>query len=112
MGRKDILRDTVDLLILKTLTIGPMHGFGIARRIEQTSNAMLSVTEAALYPALQRMKRRGWIQSYWSSSENNRKAKYYKLTASGRKQLKTQSETWQRLSLGVNTVLVSKPKES
>jgi PadR family transcriptional regulator PadR len=96
--KEDILRGTLDLLILKTLdTLGPMHGYGIARRIEQVSEDMLHLNQGTLYPALLRLQQRGWITAKWGVSDNNRKARYYSLTKSGKKQLAVETESWDRM---------------
>ncbi len=101
----DLLQGTLDLLILKTLTRGSMHGYAIAESIQQTSDEVLRVEEGALYPALHRLELRGWLASEWGVSENNRRAKYYRLTAAGRKQLSAETEYWGRLSGAVARVL-------
>jgi transcriptional regulator len=96
--KEDILRGTLDLLVLKTLdTLGPLHGFGIARRIEQVSEDSLSLNQGTLYPALLRLQQRGWISAKWGVSENNRRARFYALTRSGRKQLASETESWKRM---------------
>ena len=96
--REDILRGTLDLLVLKTLdALGPLHGFGIARRIEQVSGDLLYLNQGTLYPALLRLHQRGWISSKWGISENNRRARFYSLTKSGRKQLTQETESWERM---------------
>src|SRR5246500_3995951 len=105
-GKEDILRGTLDLLAMKTLDmLGPLHGYGIARRIEQVSENLLHLNQGTLYPALLRLEQRGWISSKWGSSENNRKAKYYSLTRSGRKQLATETESWHQMAAVINRVL-------
>src|SRR5438874_284020 len=96
--RTDLLQGTLDMLILRVLSRGDMHGWGIADRIEQLSKSVLSVGEGSLYPALYRLQDQGWIQSEWGTSENNRKAKYYQLTKAGRKQLEREKETWDRMT--------------
>lgn len=92
----DLLRGTLDLFILKTLTWGPMHGLAILRWIERASKSQLQIEEGALYPALHRLEQRGWLSAEWGVTDNNRKAKYYRLTPQGRKQLATQLSIWQR----------------
>jgi transcriptional regulator len=93
------LQGTLDLMVLKTLEgLGPLHGYGVARRIEQVSDGMLSLNQGTIYPALLRLHQRGWIKAEWGASENNRRAKYYSLTSKGRKQLATEQEDWQRTS--------------
>jgi len=104
-NKADLLQGTLDLLILKSLQHEPMHGFGISLRIQQMSKDMLTVEQGSLYPALYRLEDQGWIKSEWGVSENNRKAKFYTLTASGRKQLTTEEQSWARLSTAINRVL-------
>lgn len=95
--RSDVLQGTLDLMVLKTLdTLGSMHGYGIAQRIQQVSENLLQLNQGTLYPALLRLEQRGWISSKWGLSENNRKARFYSLTRSGRKQLEREAEGWQR----------------
>ena len=94
--RAELLQGTLDMLILKTLTTGKMHGYAIARQIQQASKEALTVEEGSLYPALHRMERRGWIRHEWGLSESNRRAKYYQLTAAGRKQLAAEAKRWSR----------------
>jgi PadR family transcriptional regulator PadR len=104
--KSDVLQGTLDLLVLKTLdSMGPMHGFGIALRIQQVSDDLLQLNQGTLYPALLRIEQRGWIASKWGVSENNRKAKYYSLTHAGRKQLEEEVESWDRMSAVINRVL-------
>jgi transcriptional regulator len=103
--RLDLLQGTLDMLILKALDLAPMHGFGISIRIRQMSQEILQVEQGSLYPALYRLENRGWISSSWGVSDNNRKAKFYKLTASGRKQLGVETANWERLSGAINLVL-------
>lgn len=104
--KSDVLQGTLDLLVLKTLdSMGPMHGFGIAIRIQQVSEDLLQLNQGTLYPALLRLEQRGWIASKWGVSENNRKAKYYWLTRAGRKQLEQEAESWDRMSAMINRVL-------
>jgi len=104
-SRTDLLQGTLDLLILKTLALEPMHGWGISQRIQQMSNDVLQVNQGSLYPALHRLEQRGWISSSWGTSEHNRQAKYYALTRAGRRQLADETDTWQRLSAAVVRVL-------
>jgi PadR family transcriptional regulator PadR len=106
----DLLQGTLDLLVLQTLALEPMHGWGVAQRIEQRSGEALKVGQGSLYPALHRLEYRGWIKAEWQSSENNRRAKYYSLTAAGRKQLKAETAEWERLSAAIAMVL--KPEEA
>jgi len=101
----DLLQGTLDLLILKTLALQPMHGWGIAQRIQQISRAVLQVQQGSLYPALYRLERQGWIAAAWGTSENNRRAKYYRLTAAGRRQLDRETQDWARLSAAVAQIL-------
>ena len=101
----DLLQGTLDMLILKTLALQPMHGWGISQRIQQTSQDALVVNQGSLYPALVRLEEKGWIASEWGVSENNRRAKYYSLTRSGRKQLNEETETWERMTAAVQKIL-------
>ena len=101
----DLLQGTLDLLILKTLALEPMHGWGIAQRIEQVSEEALQIGQGSLYPALHRLEYRGWIQAEWGESENNRRAKFYSLTKAGRKQLEAELENWERLTSAIALVL-------
>ena len=103
--RNDLLQGTLDLLVLKTLSVGPMHGYGIAARIHQLSRDVLRVEEGSLYPALYKMEQQGLIDSEWAVTENNRKAKYYKLTRRGRREMQEKAESWTRLSSAVTTVV-------
>ena len=106
--RSDILQGTLDLMVLKTLEgLGPLHGYGIARRIEQVSNGVLSLNQGTIYPALLRLEQRGWIKPEWGASDNNRRAKYYSLTRTGRKQLATATEDWERISAIIARLLNS-----
>ena len=100
-----LLKGTLDLLILKSLSWGAMHGYGIATWLEARSNGALGVDDSALYQALQRMEGRGWLAAEWGTSENNRRARYYKLTAAGRQRLKTESATWLRYTESVTAIL-------
>jgi PadR family transcriptional regulator, regulatory protein PadR len=104
-NKADLLQGTLDLLILKSLQNEPMHGFGIALRIQQMSKDMLTVEQGSLYPALYRLEEQGWIKAEWGVSDNNRKAKFYTLTATGRKQLATEEQSWAKLSLAIGHVL-------
>src|SRR5579863_7147728 len=97
--KSDIFPGTLDLLVLKTLdTLGPLHGYGIARRIEQVSENLLYLNQGTLYPALLRLEQRGWISSKWGTSDNNRRARYYSLTRSGQKQLAKETESWEKMA--------------
>ena len=101
----DLPQGTLDLLILKTLSLAPQHGWAISERLHQVSRATLQIPQGSLYPALHRLERRGWIKAEWGASDNNRRAKYYELTRTGRKQLDTETETWNRLTTAVSLVL-------
>lgn len=101
----DVLRGTLDLLILKTLTLEPMHGWGISQRIQQTSRGVLEINQGSLYPALQRLEVRGWIESDWRTSEHNRQARYYRLTAAGRRALGVETGSWNRYVAAVEAIL-------
>lgn len=101
-----VLQGTLDLLVLKTLdTLGPLHGFGIARRIQQVSEDMLRLNQGTLYPALVRLEQRGWIRSKWGVSENNRRARFYSLTKSGKRQLEVEAENWERMASLIGRML-------
>ena len=104
-ARIDLPQGTLDLLILKALSLAPQHGWGISDRLRQISRETLHVGQGSLYPSLHRLERRGWIKARWSTSENNRRAKYYELTALGRKQLAAESDAWDRLAATVAIVL-------
>lgn len=101
----DLVQGTLDLLILRTLALQPMHGWGIAQRIRQVSGDVLQVNQGALYPALHRLEQQGWIRAKWGESENNRRAKYYSLTPDGTKYLRQERAQWKRLSLAIDLVL-------
>jgi len=103
--RSDLLQGTLDMLILKTLALEPMHGWGVSQRIQQISSGVLNINQGSLYPALYRLEDQGWIEAEWGSSDNNRQAKYYKLTRAGRKQLDEETANWQRLSAAIEHVL-------
>ena len=103
--RLDLPQGTLDLLILKAVSLGPMHGWSISERIRQVSREALQIPQGSLYPALHRLERRGWIAASWGTSENNRKAKYYELTRAGRKQLSAGADDWARLPAAVGFVL-------
>jgi PadR family transcriptional regulator, regulatory protein PadR len=106
-GPVDLLQGTLDLLILRTLSWGSTHGYGIARWIQQVTQDMLRIEEGSLYPALHRLEKRGWIDAEWGLSENNRRAKYYRLTSLGRRQLRTETSTWGVFVTAVGKVLTS-----
>jgi PadR family transcriptional regulator, regulatory protein PadR len=101
----DVLQGTLDLLILRTIALEPMHGWAIAQRIQQISDELLRVQQGSLYPALHRLEHQGWITAEWGVSENNRRSRFYSLTRAGRKQLETEVAKWERLSTGVNLLL-------
>lgn len=103
--RTDLLQGTLDLLILKTLALGPQHGWGISQRIQQVSRDVLQITQGSLYPALHRLEQQGWIAAEWGASDNNRRAKFYRLTPEGEKRLEVEQESWERLSTAVGRVL-------
>jgi len=103
--KADLLQGTLDMLILKALSGGPMHGYGVGQRIEQLAEEMLRVEEGSLYPALYRLEERGLVKSEWGKSDNNRRARFYTLTAAGRRQLGVEEESWRRLVLAVGKVL-------
>ena len=101
----DVLQGTLDLLIMRTIALEPMHGWAIAQRIQQVSDDLLRVQQGSLYPALHRLEHQGWITADWGASENNRRARFYSLTKAGRRQLDIEVSKWERLSAGVNRVL-------
>jgi transcriptional regulator len=101
----DLLQGTLDLLVLKALTLEPLHGLGVSRRIEQITKGAFHVKPGSLFPALHRMEEAGWLQSSWGVSENNRRAKYYHLTKAGQRQLEAETRDWQRISLAIATAL-------
>jgi PadR family transcriptional regulator, regulatory protein PadR len=101
----DLVQGTLDLLILKTIALEPMHGWAIAQRIRQMSNDVLLVGQSALYPALHKLEQQGWIEAEWKLSENNRRAKYYALTRAGRKALATETRQWERLSAAISLIV-------
>ena len=103
--RLDLPQGTLDLLILKSLSLGAMHGWSISERLHEVSRATLQIPQGSLYPALHRLERRGWIRASWGTSDNNRKAKYYELTRTGRKQLDVETEQWQQLTAAVALIL-------
>jgi PadR family transcriptional regulator, regulatory protein PadR len=104
--KAEVLQGTLDLMVLKTLeALGPLHGYGIARRIEQVSEELLQMNQGTLYPALLRLEQKGWISSKWGVSENNRRAKFYSLTKSGQKQLVEETESWERISAVIARLL-------
>ena len=103
--KPDLPQGTLDLLVLKALSLGPMHGYGVGQRIQQLAEDMLQIEEGTLYPALYRIEQKGWIESEWGTSENNRRARFYKLTRSGRRQLAAEESQWERLTAAVAKVL-------
>ena len=103
----DLPQGTLDLLILRTLALGPQHGWAISERIHQISSDVLLIQQGSLYPALHRLERRGWVKAKWGTSENNRRAKYYGLTKSGRKQLEHETDSWKKLAAAVARVIAS-----
>jgi len=107
-SRTDLLQGTLDLLILKTLDLGPQHGWGISQRIQQMSDDVLQVNQGSLYPALHRLETQGWLTSEWGLSEANRQAKFYRLTRAGQKQLRLEEANWTRLSAAVGRVLAAR----
>jgi transcriptional regulator len=104
-SRVELPQGTLDLLILKTLSLEPQHGWAISERVQQVSSDALQVRQGSLYPALHRLERRGWIKAHWRTTDNNRRAKYYELTRSGRTQLESQADSWRRLAAAVGQVL-------
>jgi transcriptional regulator len=105
-GKTDVLQGTLDLMVLTTLeSMGPLHGYGIARRIEQISEATLQLNEGTVYTSLMRLQQRGWISATWGTSENNRKAKYYAITRSGRRQLAAETKNWERIAGAITRLL-------
>lgn len=100
-----LVQGTLEMLVLRTLALEPMHGWGIAHRIQAMSGAVFLVTQGSLYPALVRMRRRGWINTAWRTTENNRRARYYELTAAGRKQLEVERALWDRVSSAINGIM-------
>lgn len=104
-SKLDLLQGTLDLLILRTLLAGPQHGWAISERIQQVSEAVLRVNQGSLYPALHRLEHRGWIKAEWGISELGRRARFYRLTAAGRKQLEVETETWARMASAIGRVL-------
>jgi PadR family transcriptional regulator, regulatory protein PadR len=103
--RLDLPQGTLDLLILKSLSLGPQHGWAISERIHEVSRATLQIPQGSLYPALHRLERRGWIRAEWGASDNNRRAKYYELTRKGQRQLQAETEAWAKLTTAVDLVL-------
>jgi len=107
----DLLQGTLDMLILKAVSLGPLHGYGILLRIQQVSKERLEIQQGSLYPALYRLEHQGWIASEWGASENNRKAKFYRLTAGGKRKLQAQTEDWNRMADVMAGILGTRPEE-
>jgi PadR family transcriptional regulator, regulatory protein PadR len=107
----DLLQGTLDMLILKAVSLGPLHGYGVLLRIQQISKDRLGIQQGSLYPALYRLEHQGWITSEWGESENKRKAKYYRLTAAGRRKLRTETENWNRMANVMAGILGTRPEE-
>ena len=107
----DLLQGTLDLLILKAVSLGPLHGYGILLRIQQISKDRLEIQQGSLYPPLYRLEHQGWITSEWGESENNRKAKYYRLTAAGKRRLQSEAEKWNRMADVIAGILGTTPEE-
>jgi PadR family transcriptional regulator, regulatory protein PadR len=105
LEKADLLQGTLDLLILKVVALGPVHGYGISLRIRQISDQVLQVQQGSLYPALHRLEKRGWLEAEWGESDNGRQAKFYRLSAKGREQLAAEEDTWNRLSKAVGLIL-------
>jgi PadR family transcriptional regulator, regulatory protein PadR len=106
-SKSDLLQGTLDVLVLKTLSVEPMHGWGISQRIQQTSGEVLEVNQGSLYPALHRLEEKGWISAQWGSSDNNRRARFYSLTRAGRRQLAEETQSWERFASAVGRVLAA-----
>ena len=109
--QRDLLQGTLDMLILKAVSLGPLHGYGVLLRIQQISKDRLGIQQGSLYPALYRLEHQGWITSEWGESENKRKAKYYRLTAAGRRKLRTETENWNRMANVMAGILGTRPEE-
>lgn len=107
----DLLQGTLDMLILKAVSLGPLHGYGVLLRIQQISKDRLEIQQGSLYPALYRLEHQGWITSEWGESENKRKAKYYRLTAAGKRKLQSETENWNRMASVMAGILGTKPEE-
>ena len=109
--QNDLLQGTLDMMVLKAVSLGPLHGYGVLLRIQQISGNRLEVQQGSLYPALYRLEHEGWIASEWGQSENNRRAKYYKLTTAGRRRLHTETEKWNHMADAIGAVLRATPEE-
>jgi PadR family transcriptional regulator, regulatory protein PadR len=107
----ELLQGTLDMLILKAVSLGPLHGYGVLLRIQQISKDRLAIQQGSLYPALYRLEDQGWIESQWGESENKRKAKYYRLTADGRRRLESEEEKWKQMTQVIATILRTRPEE-
>lgn len=103
--RNDLLQGTLDLLVLKSLALGPLHGLGVSNRIQQITSGTFQVKPGSLFPALHRLEEAGWLKSSWGESENNRRARYYRLTKAGQRQLKIETDSWQRISVAITSAL-------
>jgi PadR family transcriptional regulator len=112
VSKSELLRGTLDLLILKTLALGPRHGVGVARRIEQVTRGAFAVVPGSLFPALHRLEEQGWLESEWGESESNRRARFYRLTRAGRRQLETETREWERVTKAIGLLLASKAEET
>jgi transcriptional regulator len=113
MGKAlDLLQGTLDMLILKAVSLGPLHGYGVLLRIQQISNDRLAIQQGSLYPALYRLEHRGLVTSEWGESENKRKAKYYRLTAAGRRRLQTETRNWQQMAAVINGILGARAEQA
>lgn len=109
--QSDLFQGTLDLMVLKAVSLGPLHGYGVLLRIQQISGNRLEIQQGSLYPALYRLEHEGWITSEWGQSENNRKAKYYRLTAAGRRRLHAEAEKWNRMADAIGAILRATPEE-
>lgn len=110
--QNDLLQGTLDMMVLKAVSLGPLHGYGVLLRIQQISGNRLEIQQGSLYPALYRLEHEGWIDSDWGQSENNRKAKFYRLTAAGRKRLRAETEKWNHMSEAIGAILSATPEEA
>ena len=110
-SRLDLLQGTLDLLILKAVSLGPLHGYGVLLRIQQISRGRLEIQQGSLYPALYRLEHQGWIASEWGESDNNRKAKYYRLTPAGKRQLRSEAEKWSQMAGLMASILSTTPEQ-
>lgn len=112
MGKQnDLLQGTLDMMVLKAVSLGPLHGYGVLQRIQQISGDRLEIQQGSLYPALYRLEHEGWITGEWGQSENNRKAKYYRLSTSGRRRLHAETEKWNHMSDAIGAILRATPEE-